>query len=121
MRSLQQMLGASSHGRISGGLLVWDIASGQPITPPMTQEYLINALVTADDKHIVTEWEDNVEVWDIQVPNGNLLELVCDELRDFDLNSLSDRFGVKIKGPICGPQPKSAPIDWRRTEQAPRG
>ncbi|XNO40718.1 trypsin-like peptidase domain-containing protein (plasmid) [Sinorhizobium meliloti] len=101
---------------------LWDTATGQPIGPPLRHgENVHGALFNKDETRILSWSRDGntLHLWNTEWPRGNLLEIACDLLPDRELTGVSQRHGVSIAEPICGPNGPPAPPDWSKIERAP--
>jgi hypothetical protein len=116
MRSLERILSWSDDMT----LRLWDLATGQPIGPPMRHKGRIWGAVLTRDEQRILSWSDEgaLQMWDINWPRGNLLQTGCALLPDYEMKEVSDRYGISISEPICGSRQQELTIDWRTIEIA---
>jgi hypothetical protein len=81
------------------------------------------AVFNADESRILT-WSDDgtgpfvdgtARLWDVSaLPRGNLINITCGLLPDYETSELRGRYGIQVAEPICGSE-TPAPI-WAELE-----
>jgi WD40 repeat protein len=99
-----------------GTMRLWDTATGQRIGPTMKHEHLAGVLMTKDEQRILSWGGSELRLWDVSWPSGNLLEVACARLPNYDLAVTSKRYSIGLTDPICG---TVATPDWSTIERAP--
>jgi len=61
------------------------------------------ALLTKDQRRILSWGPHELRLWDVSLPRGNLLEIGCALLAERDLTDISKRYGIHLTDPICEP------------------
>ena len=105
-------------------LRLWDAAVGAPIGAPMTHEDSVAGALFDRKGRRILSWSDDgsVRLWDVSWRGDNLFEIACNHSAPIDeptdLDRLTDRYGVRIEGPIWRAGERIPDPDWSRIERA---
>jgi hypothetical protein len=63
-------------------------------------------------------WEaKGVYIWDLDWPEGSLLEIACLRLANRDTAEIGRRYGISVSGSICNGQGPPRP-DWKSMKRS---
>jgi len=103
---------------------LWDAATGAPLGAPMLHRGSAqSASLSADGTRVVTASQDGTaRLWDVRWPPGPITAVACALLpeiragrREVEVASLTERYGITIRDPIC--QPPTPPFDPARIDR----